>query len=90
MYDRTEAVGTANVAPAQQAAVDKSELEQPCGPLCPVPNEYWHWGKCDLLTEEGFNIHIMNDHESPDVCKHYMVGIGKELNVGRNYNNAQD
>ena len=43
MYDQAEAEVTKNVAPDHQATVAKSESEQPCSPLCPVPNGYWHW-----------------------------------------------
>ena len=45
-----------------------------------------------MLTEDGFNTHIMKDHEPPDVCTLQALwkGMGKELNVGRNFNYAQD
>ena len=54
---------------------EESESVSPC-PLCPVW-EYFKWGKCDecdyICTEEGLNVHIMNDHEPPDIIKHLKV-----------------
>ena len=44
-------------------------------PLCPQPSGYCYCGNCEecdyFSTEEGFSIHIMNQHEPPDVYKYY-------------------
>ena len=55
---------------------DDSELyTNPC-PLC-HPAEVCHCGNCEecseLISEIGFNTHIMNVHDPPEVKKHYGV-----------------
>ena len=51
---------------------ENESVKSPC-PLCPV----WVYCKCEkcekceecdyIYTEEGLSVHIMNDHEPPDV-----------------------
>ena len=67
----------------------------PC-PLCHEA-EVCHCGDCEecteLISEVGFNTHIMNVHEPPDVKKHYGVDwIHKHKHlISRNYAaSAQD
>ena len=53
----------------------EEDMDNPC-PLCPE-GELCICGKCDecdyILSETGFNSHIMNGHEPPDVKKHFGV-----------------
>ena len=51
----------------------ESVMKSPC-PLCPIWI-YCKCGKCEecdyISTEEGINVHIMNDHEPPEVIQHF-------------------
>ena len=50
---------------------ERESVKSP-SPLCPVW-VYCQSGKCEecynISTEEGLNVHIMNDHESPYVIQ---------------------
>ena len=73
----------------------EEDMDNPC-PLCPE-GELCICGKCDecdyILSETGFNSHIMNGHEPPDVKKHFGVKWIHEHKhlISRNYaDSAQD
>ena len=73
----------------------EEDMDNPC-PLCPE-GELCICGKCDecdyILSETGFNSHIMNGHEPPDVKKHFSVKWIHEHKhlITRNYaDSAQD
>ena len=65
-------------------------------PLCPQPSGHCYCANCEefdfFSTGEGFSIHIMNQHEPPDVYKYYSrARIEDQMQyVNRNYNYAQD
>ena len=73
---------------------ESESVKSPC-PLCPVW-EYCKCGKCEecdyISTEEGLNVHIMNDHEPRDVINHFKVDwIQKRKHfIKRNLKYAQD
>ena len=52
---------------------ESESVKSPC-PLCPVW-VYCKCGKCEecdyIATEEGLNVHIMNEHEPPEVIQHF-------------------
>jgi hypothetical protein len=81
--------------PDDSNALSDESVKNPC-PLCPA-GDFCICGTCDeciyILSEKGFNIHIMNDHEPPDVKKHFgMEWIKAHKNhISRNYaDSAQD
>ena len=72
----------------------ESVMKSPC-PLCPIWI-YCKCGKCEecdyISTEEGINVHIMNDHEPPEVIQHFKaewIHNHKHF-IKRNYYYAQD
>ena len=54
---------------------EESETKKTVCTLCPENSGYCVCGKCDeceyFATQEGYSIHIMNQHEPTDVFQHY-------------------
>ena len=78
-----------------QEDLEESESEKTPCPLCPV----WVYCKCgqceecdNIATEEGLNVHILNDHEPTDVINHFQADWIRERKhfIQRNMNDAQD
>lgn len=78
-----------------QEDLEESESEKTPCPLCPV----WVYCKCgqceecdNIATEEGLNVHILNDHEPTDVINHFQADWIQERKhcIQRNMNDAQD
>ena len=74
-----------------------SDSEKILCPLCSEESTYCgQCGNCEecdfLATEEGFNCHIMNDHEPKDVFQHFgIVWIRDHMKyINRNLDYAQD
>ena len=75
---------------------EESEPKKTLCTLCPENSGNCVCGKCDeceyFATQEGYSIHIMNQHEPTDVLQHYgMDWINKHFKyVKRNFKYAQD